>query len=401
MALVFDPITRRYVDDGLGPQGRPQPQVTPGLAAAPLAGARGGGAVIPQATITPTAGGPRGAGPAITPPLAPPVQLADVAPVQPQVAAPTPPVGLAGAVPAFDVAASDQRIRDAAAIDRTAVGTQPLNISGLNELVADRIRTTQAPAPITGARGDFNLATTSRVSPSGEITSTLRQPTNIIEGGYGGFGGGRGTAYLQQIAQQDARGAAAQQQRQREASEAVERIGLRNAMERGTPQERRAARQQIEALDQRAGLRISEAGATERQGLQLQGDVLRAETAGAAGLQAALARAAGQQQAAQVAGQFGLQQAGIAAQGRVAAAQEGTRTGTNLLAAQRARQLELQEQLLRQAQAAGDVSGTFAAAGLSRPPAQEYIDPLTGAPLSPEQVRLLQQQALSRLSPPQ
>jgi hypothetical protein len=154
-------------------------------------------------------------------------------------------------------------------------------------------------------------------------------------------------------------------------------------------------------LDQRAGLRISEAGATERQGLQLQGDVLRAETAGAAGLQAALARAAGQQQAAQVAGQFGLQQAGIAAQGRVAAAQEGTRTGTNLLAAQRARQLELQEQLLRQAQAAGDVSGTFAAAGLSRPPAQEYIDPLTGAPLSPEQVRLLQQQALSRLSPPQ
>jgi hypothetical protein len=135
--------------------------------------------------------------------------------------------------------------------------------------------------------------------------------------------------------------------------------------------------------------------------MQLAGEQARAQIAGAAGVQAALARAAGAQQAAQIAGEFGLQRAETSALGRInaaeVAAQASANSGTNLLAQQRARQLAIQEQLLLQAQEAGDVSGTFAAAGLSRPPVQEYIDPLTGAPLTPDQVRILQQQALARL----
>lgn len=420
MALVLDPTTGLYVDDGLGPQGRAQPQTTPGLAAIPLAGARGGGAVIPQTTIIPTAGGPRGVGPIRIPPPAVSAAAPAAAPAQ-QPAAATPPVtGLAGSVPPAGLAgltAEQVREQDRANVaafvesqpgftgpTQQAPGTtlSPDILADANQRIARTLAESRTIGPQPGAeRGDFNLATTSRVGPGGEITSTLRQPRSAGLSGLGSFGGESASQYLQRIAQQDQQQAAAVRERRREAQEGIERIGLRNAITQGTPQERRAARQQLEALDQRAGLRISEAGATERQALQLQGDVLRAETAGAAGLQAALARAAGQQQAAETAGRFDLQQAETTALGRVAAAQEGTRTGANLLATQRARQLAIQEELLRQAQAAGDVSGTFAAAGLSRPPTQGYTDPLTGAPLSNEQIRLLQQQALSRLSPQQ
>jgi hypothetical protein len=54
----------------------------------------------------------------------------------------------------------------------------------------------------------------------------------------------------------------------------------------------------------------------------------------------------------------------------------------------------------QQAQEAGDVGGTFAAYGLSRPAERVYTDPVTGAPLSAEQVRRLQAQSLQRLPAP-
>ena len=55
----------------------------------------------------------------------------------------------------------------------------------------------------------------------------------------------------------------------------------------------------------------------------------------------------------------------------------------------------------QQAQEAGDVGGTFAAYGLSRPAERVYTDPVTGAPLSDKQVQLLQAQNLQRLTAPQ
>jgi hypothetical protein len=273
-------------------------------------------------------------------------------------------------------------------------------LADANQRIAQTLAQSRTMGPQPGAeRGDFNQATTSRVGPDGQITSTLRQPTNIIEGGYGGFGEGRGTAYLQQMAQQDQQEAARFREQRQSAQEDVERIGLRNAMTQGTPQERRAARQQMEALDQRAGARVSEGGAAERQAMQLRGAELTAQTSGAAAVQAAQTRADAQQQAAEITGRYGLQRAETTALGRVGAAEIGANSGANLLAQQRAQQLAIQQQLMLQAQEAGDVSGTFAAAGLSRPPEPQYTDPLTGAPLSAEQVRRLQQQALSRLAP--
>lgn len=424
MALVLDPATGLYAEDGkpaqpglgilsagAGISGRnaPRPQVVPPVVAPTPAPARtrGQGPQPARPAPLPAPGLPTGPQGRNVPPAA--VGLAAAAQPTPvttpsaTLTQPTPSALTASQVGEQDRANLVALVSSQPDFVGPAGGPQGTTLSpdilaDANQRIARTLAESRTVGPQPGAeRGDFNLATTSRVSPGGEITSTLRQPTNIIEGGYGGFGGGRGTAFLQQMAQQDQQDAAVARERRREAQEGVERIGLRNAMTQGTPQERRAARQQLEALDQRAGLRLSETGATARQGMQLQGDILRAETAGAAGIQAAQARAAGLQQAAETAGRFGLQRAETTALGRVAAAQESTRTGANALAAQRARQLAIQEELLRQAQAAGDVSGTFAAAGLSRPPTQEYIDPLTGAPLSPEQVRLLQQQALSRL----
>lgn len=70
------------------------------------------------------------------------------------------------------------------------------------------------------------------------------------------------------------------------------------------------------------------------------------------------------------------------------------------LAAQRAALIEQQLSLGQTARDEGDVSGVFAAYGLSRPAERVYTDPVTGAPLSAEQVRRLQAQSLQRLPAP-
>jgi hypothetical protein len=265
-------------------------------------------------------------------------------------------------------------------------------LADANQRIAQTLAQSRTMGPQPGAeRGDFNQATTSRVGPDGQITSTLRQPTNIIEGGYGGFGEGRGTAYLQQMAQQDQQEAAVMRERRQSAQEDVERIGLRNAMTQGTPQERRAARQQMEALDQRAEARVSEGGATERQAMQLRGAELTAQTSGAAAMQAAQTRADAQQQAAEITGRYGLQRAETTALGRIGAAQTTAGAAANTPANQR-----IQEQLQTAAvydeaalQAAQnrDFAGATnyraaaeRARGITQARAQEAVtDPLTGA----------------------
>ena len=72
------------------------------------------------------------------------------------------------------------------------------------------------------------------------------------------------------------------------------------------------------------------------------------------------------------------------------------------LAARRAQLIEQQMLLAQQAQQAGDVGGTFAALGLSRPQApQVYTNPITGAPLSPQEIEMLQRQNIGMLTQPQ
>lgn len=282
----------------------------------------------------------------------------------------------------------------------------PNILADANQRIAQTLREGQGTGPMPGAeRGVFNQQTTSRVSPDGQITSTLPRPQSEGLTGLGQFGAVSPAQYLAGASQFDQARTERRLQAGQEARLGLERSALQADTTRGSATSRAAARQALRAFETQQGAQalqnIQETGATRRAGLQTQAELARAQVAGAAGLASAQAQAAGRLQQAQLTGEYGLASARERAAGTTRAAQVTATSPQAQLAAERARQLQIQQQILLQAQEAGDISGTFAAAGLSRPPAQVYIDPITGAPLSEEQVRLLQQQGLSRLSTPQ
>ena len=195
----------------------------------------------------------------------------------------------------------------------------PQTLAATNQRIQAALDANRAPAQIPGERGNYNLANTSNVDAQGNITTRLRQPDNIIEGGYGQFGGGRAAQFLASRRAPTASGGM---------SNASEEVRLRNQLTSNDPFERRAAREQM-ATRQALAL---DAGATERTGMQLEGEQLRASLAGEAAVQAAQARAAGQQQAADIAGQYGLAQAETSGLARLGAAQLSANSGANALA---------------------------------------------------------------------
>lgn len=322
MALVRD-ANGNLVDDGLGPQGRPAaPRGSAAAAATPPAiGGAGQRGAVPRYTVTPTAGGPRGTGPVITPTAQPATQTP--APAQPSLAAAAQPE-TTPAQPAMDpqiaaafAARDSRRAADAAELTANAdvLAQDRANLSAAvgpqfvgPEPDRDAPRPSTAPAPIAGERGNYNLANTSNVDSQGRITTRLRQPDNIIEGGYGQFGGGRAAQFL--ASRRNTGGGGGM-------SDASEEVRLRNQLTSNDPFERRAAREQMAA---RQALQL-DAGATERQGMQLEGEQARAQVAGLAAVQAAEAAAAGRQSAAQLAGEYGVRQAETTALGRVIAEQ--------------------------------------------------------------------------------
>ena len=217
-----------------------------------------------------------------------------------------------------------------------------------------------------------------------------------------GFAPGEATARMQGYAAQDVQRQAAFQAKRQRLDAAVEGIGLRNAIEQATnPQVRRAAQTRLAALETSGNLATQQAGETGRAGIAAGADLARAGVAGQAAVAAAQQDAAARLQAAELTGQFGLKSAQAKAAGSALAELAKAETPQGRLAAQRAALIEQQMLLGQQAQEAGDVGGTFAAYGLSRPAERVYTDPVTGAPLSAEQVRLLQAQNLQRLTAPQ
>lgn len=119
--------------------------------------------------------------------------------------------------------------------------------------------------------------------------------------GLGGFGGGRGTAYLQQMAQQDAAAADRRREATREFERYQERSRLENiAMGRGSATDRAVARRGLAALDRQAEVAMQESGATQRQGLQTAAEQARAESAAVAAQRNAQIGAEGDILAAQI-----------------------------------------------------------------------------------------------------
>lgn len=405
MALVLDPTTGQLVDDGTGPQGRPA--LTRGTAAPaqqPAIGGAGQRGVVPSYTVTPTAGGPRGTGPVITPTEQPSLAaMTTPTATQPQVAAsPAPQPAVDPQIEAARAEAA--RVRDYRAQlaagpvpEESAVNIRqvagegrapgrPVSIPGL-QAVADRlVENSRAPAPIAGERGNYNMANTSNVDAQGNITSRLRQPDNIIEGGYGQFGGGRAQAYLSRFAAP----------RQGGMSEASDEVRLRNQLASENPFERRAAREQVA---NRQALQL-DAGATQRQGMQLEAEQLRAQLSGLATLQAAQATAAGRQAAAQTEAQSRVEAAQATALGRLGAAQVSAGSGANSLSQVRAEQIARQLAVAQAAEEMGDLGARDRALGISQgAPGRVQTDALgnpigistpTGVrPLTPEEIAQL------------
>lgn len=320
--------------------------------------------------------GTPGAPAAVVPPVVQPVDVPATTSVIPPVPAPTPARGLTNA----------QVLEQDRANLRAFTDSQPG--ADANQRIADTLAANRTIGPQPGVEsGDFNIATTSRVGPGGQITSTLRQPENIIQGGYGGFGmgGNQGISareYLTRAEAQDAADRARVGERRREIAADVERIGLRNATTRGSATERAAARRALAAFEAQQGAqserRLQEAGATERAGLAAQAEQTRAGITGAAGIQAALARAAGAQQAAQISAGATTEAARLRAAGLQGAAQTTANSPQAQLAAARAQLIQEQLILAQQAQQAGDVAGTQAALGVQQSQPQLIRDNITG-----------------------
>lgn len=253
-----------------------------------------------------------------------------------------------------------------------------------------------APASpyLPAERGNYTMQNTDRVALAERAAPTAGLTM--------GFAPGEATARMQGYAAQDVQNRATRQAERQRLDAAVEGIGLRNAIEQATnPQVRRAAQTRLAALETSGNLATQQAGETGRAGIAANADLARAGIAGQATISAAQQDAASRLQAAELTGQFGLKSAQAKAAGSALAELAKAETPQGRLAAQRAALIQQQMALGQQAQEAGDVGGTFAAYGLSRPAERVYTDPVTGAPLSAEQVRLLQAQNLQRLTAPQ
>ena len=408
MALVRD-ANGNLVDDGLGPQGRPA--APRGLAAAaatpPAIGGAGQRGAVPSYTVTSTAGGPRGTGPVITPTAQPATQTP--APAQSSSAAAAQPAATP-AQPAMDpqIAAAfaerDRRRANNAVLEQDRanlrqagfapiVGPQPETslsqdtLAATNQRIQAALDANRAPTQIPGERGNYNLANTSNVDAQGRITTRLRQPDNIIEGGYGQFGGGRAAQFL--ASRRNTGGGGGM-------STASEEVRLRNQLTSNDPFERQAAREQMAA---RQALQL-DAGATERQGMQLEGEQARAQVAGLAAVQAAEAAAAGRQSAAQLAGEYGVRQAETTALGRVIAEQAKEGSAASGLARINAEREALLVDEALAALAAGDDATAQQWLGVPQGPVGRVVADELGKPIgvaTPGGVRGLTPQELAEL----
>ena len=246
---------------------------------------------------------------------------------------------------------------------------------------------TPASPYLPAERGNYTMQNTDRTALAERAAPTAGLTM--------GFAPGEATARMQGYAAQDAQRQTAFQAKRQRLDAAVEGIGLRNTIEQATnPQVRRAAQTRLAALETSGNLATQQAGETGRAGIAANADLARAGVAGQAAVAAAQQDAAARLQAAELTGQFGLKAAQAKAAGSALAELAKAETPQGRLAAQRAALIQQQMALGQQAQEAGDVGGTFAAYGLSRPAERVYTDPVTGAPLSAARVRQLQEQQL-------
>lgn len=168
------------------------------------------------------------------------------------------------------VVAPEPGVDPVAEITAASRRTPALDIAALNRGLAETVSAARPEAPIyqPQERGNYNMYNTDQTALAARAA-----PTSGINFGFGVGGAPTASEYLAQMAQQDAAEARATQQRRTAAQDRLDMHNLRDRMESDNPFVRRAARLEMEGLNQRMGLGITEAGATDRQ--VMQGDASR------------------------------------------------------------------------------------------------------------------------------
>lgn len=270
----------------------------------------------------------------------------------------------------------------------------PLDIAALNRQVSERVTASRPEAGILqpAERGNYNQYNTD----TGALARRAAQ-TSGINFGFGVNGAETAQQYLGRMRQQDAETAAARQQRVQAAQDDLARSSLARAAASGDPFERRAALLQLSALEQRATGREGLANELQRTRLTTEAEANRANVAAQGALAAAQARAVGTTQAAALGRDATLQAARIRALGGIAQEEVKAESPQGLLAQQRATAVDLANQAVQDAAAAGDIETVVALLGGGRPAQSVSRDPVTGAALTPEIESLLQKQMRDRL----
>jgi hypothetical protein len=262
-------------------------------------------------------------------------------------------------------------------------------------------RQPQVTGAVTPERGNYNVQTVDR-----DALAQRAAPTAGLTG-LGQFGGQSASDYLATTSAQDQAATARRQQSGAEARLGLERSALQAAATRGTGDDRLAARRNLAAFETQQLQQTQQAGATERTGMEVAARQEQARQQSAANVLAAQAQAQGQLGAAQLRGQYGLQEAELtgqlglqAATQRAAGAVQAAQAGVDPLKEQRAELLATRLRQLNAKIAAGtatdedflNFTATTAAARENAP-----TSPISGARLTPELERALQQQELDRL----
>ena len=175
------------------------------------------------------------------------------------------------------------------------------NFDQSNQLIKRADAMTKGPT-YANKRGEYSMTGTSP-----DVIADARRRSYTGSGGVNfGFAPGEARQYLDKMAAQDRADREQWRREKAETAAAVERIGLRNAMERGNLLERRAARLQMEALDARMNLGTQQLGETTRQRISTAGDIQRAGLAAQASEAGSEMDAMSRLQAAQITGEYGL-----------------------------------------------------------------------------------------------
>lgn len=275
---------------------------------------------------------------------------------------------------------------------RTAADLAPVNAG-----IARALQEAKPQAPIYQAaeRGNYNQYNTN--------VAALPQPVGAgLNFGFGVNGAPSAQQVLQNYAIQDAMAAQRQAETQRRFDRAALDSHLADAIQNGNPIAIRAQLARINAFDRGNQSLQPEIGANTRAqlnaGTELQLGTMRSgdvKTQARADLIARLL-------AADIAGQYGVQAA--TAKAAVEAQKEliKARSPEGRKAAAEAALAETRLNAINAGVAANqlDNAGVIAATRSGQEPqARVYINPLTGAPLSPEEIALLQQQQLRQLQP--